>query len=181
MNDKDNTWVILLRGINVGGVKVPMADLKKMLEGLGMRQVKTLLASGNVIVDADLSDAAEVKRIVEEALATTFGRPISVIVRPFAGIQQMVAADPFAGIAVTKDTRLYVSFLGAAAKAGIPVPHTTENGSFAILAREGDALFSVLDLAEIGTVDAMAIIEKAWGKDVTTRNWNTVEKIAAAR
>jgi uncharacterized protein (DUF1697 family) len=178
---KTNTWVILLRGINVGGVKVPMADLKKMLEGLGMRNVKTLLASGNVIVDAEIADPVEVKRVVEAALATTFGRPLSVIVRSHADIQKMVAEHPFSGIKVTEQTRLNVTFLGAKVKEGVPVPFSSEDGSFSILAMEQGALFSVLDLAKSGTVDAMAIIEKAWGKDVTTRNWNTVEKIAAAR
>ncbi len=104
-----------------------------------------------------------------------------MIVRTLAEIQQMVADNPFANVEITKETRLNVSFLGAKAKEGIPVPYVSDDGSFSILALEDGALFSVLDLTRVGTLDAMAVIEKAWGKDVTTRNWNTVEKIAAAR
>jgi len=181
MTETIYTWVILLRGINVGGVKVLMTDLKRMLEELGMRNVKTLLASGNVIVDSEIADAAEVKRVVEEALAATFGRPLSVIIRSHVEMQQMVADAPFAGIEVTEKTRLNVSFLGAKAKEGIPLPYVSEGGFFSILALKNGALFSVLDLSKAGTLDVMAVIDKAWGKDVTTRNWNTVEKIAAAR
>lgn len=178
---KQYTWVILLRGINVGGVKVPMRDLKEMLTGMGMTQVQTLLASGNVVADAPLATPADVKREVEAALAATFGRPLTVVVRSLQEVQQMVADNPFAGVEVTQETRLNVSFLGEQTKDGIPVPHVSEDGSFRILANQGRALFSVLDLSKTGTIDAMTIIEKAWGKDVTTRNWNTVTKIAALR
>lgn len=181
MGNRKRTWVILLRGINVGGVKVLMADLKQMLEDVGMENVKTLLASGNVIADAEMDEHGAVKRVVEEALAKTFGRPLSVIVRSHEEIRQIVAENPFAGVELTDRTRLNVSFLGAKAKEGLPVPYTSEDGSFQILVNKADALYSVLDLDKTGTVDAMAIIEKAWGKDVTTRAWNTVEKIAAAR
>ena len=146
-----HAWVILLRGINVGGVKVPMADLKKMLEGLGMRQVKTLLASGNVIVDADLSDAAEVKRIVEEALATTFGRPISVIVRPFAGIQQMVAADPSRLLLITGKAAPPGPSVAAGADPRIaPVEQALRNGEIESVRFEEAKSFQWNGTEEIG-------------------------------
>ncbi|HEY8589215.1 MAG TPA: DUF1697 domain-containing protein, partial [Naasia sp.] len=45
-------YVALLRGVNVGGVKVPMAELRSLLEDAGFGRVRTLLASGNVLLDA---------------------------------------------------------------------------------------------------------------------------------
>lgn len=67
-----NTYIVLLRGINVGGKnKVPMADLKKCLEDLGFSDVKTYIASGNVILESDKS-AAEIQALVEEALPRCF-------------------------------------------------------------------------------------------------------------
>jgi uncharacterized protein (DUF1697 family) len=63
-----NTYVILMRGINVGGKnKVPMADLKKCLEELGFSNVSTYIASGNVILESD-KPAGEIRTQIEEAL-----------------------------------------------------------------------------------------------------------------
>lgn len=62
------TYVILMRGINVGGKnKVPMADLKKCLEELGFSKVSTYIASGNVILESD-KPAGKIKTQIEEAL-----------------------------------------------------------------------------------------------------------------
>jgi uncharacterized protein (DUF1697 family) len=69
---KLKTYVVLLRGINVGGKnKVPMARLKKCLEGLGFSDVSTYIASGNVILESG-KRADEVRAQIEEALPETF-------------------------------------------------------------------------------------------------------------
>ena len=66
------TYLVLLRGINVGGKnKVPMAPLRELLEELGYRDVSTYIASGNVILRSDRS-AAEIKREIEAALPKRF-------------------------------------------------------------------------------------------------------------
>jgi uncharacterized protein (DUF1697 family) len=67
-----NTYIILIRGINVGGKnKVPMADLRKCLEELGFSNVSTYIASGNVILKSD-KRAKEVKAQIEELLPENF-------------------------------------------------------------------------------------------------------------
>lgn len=67
-----NTYLILLRGINVGGKnKVPMSVLKKCLEELGFSNVSTYIASGNVILESDKS-ADEIKTRIEKALPENF-------------------------------------------------------------------------------------------------------------
>ena len=67
-----NTYVILLRGINVGGKnKIPMSDLKKCLEDLGFSSVSTYIASGNVILKSDKA-AKEVKAQIEQILPENF-------------------------------------------------------------------------------------------------------------
>ena len=66
------TYLVLLRGINVGGKnKVPMAELRSMLEGLGFENVSTYIASGNVFLDAKES-AKTVAGKIEAALPKTF-------------------------------------------------------------------------------------------------------------
>lgn len=67
-----NTYVVLIRGINVGGKnKVPMADLKECLEQLGFFNVSTYIASGNVILESD-KGADEIRVLIEEALPKSF-------------------------------------------------------------------------------------------------------------
>lgn len=67
-----NTYVILLRGINVGGKnKLPMVDLKKHLEELGFSQVLTYIASGNVILKSD-KRPDEIQAQIEAALPKRF-------------------------------------------------------------------------------------------------------------
>ena len=59
-------WAALLKGVNVGGNrKLPMADLRAFLEGLGLDDVKTLLASGNAVFDAGEKDAATLEARLE--------------------------------------------------------------------------------------------------------------------
>lgn len=174
-----HTWVILLRGINVGGVKVLMSDLKKMLEGLGMSNVKTLLASGNVVLDSEIADPAELKRVVEAALETTFGRKLSVLVRSIAEIQALVDADPFRDVDMGSNPRLNVTFVGDNPKARLDLPWRAEDGSVVVIAYGENVLLHAHDADRVGTIDAMEIIGKTYGNAITTRNWNTVQKIAA--
>jgi uncharacterized protein (DUF1697 family) len=67
-----NSYVVLLRGINVGGKnKVPMAPLRQLLEDLGYSDVSTYIASGNVLLRSD-RPAGEIKKRIEEALPKVF-------------------------------------------------------------------------------------------------------------
>src|SRR6266511_798731 len=69
---KLKTYIVLLRGINVGGKnKVPMSDLKKCLEELGYSNVSTYIASGNVILESD-KNPTEIKDLIEKALPAVF-------------------------------------------------------------------------------------------------------------
>lgn len=91
------TYVILLRGINVGGKnKVPMASLKKCLEELGFANVSTYIASGNVILDSD-KPTAEIKAQIETALPASFSLDselIKVLVLARDQLQAVVANKP---------------------------------------------------------------------------------------
>lgn len=170
-----NTYILFLRGINVGGnKKVPMADLKKLLVSLGFQNVKTYLASGNASFEAKTKPSAtEIERQIEK----TFGFPVDTIIRTLADLQKIRTSDPFAGIDVTKQTRLYVTFLTDKPASSLPIPYTSPDKSFRILSATKSEICSVLDLAIATTPEAMNILEKTYGKKITTRNWNTIFKI----
>ncbi len=172
-------YVALLRGINVGGnKKVPMALLKKMLEKMGYTNVKTLLASGNAVFETTERDAEQIRSSCEKQFEKTFGFTSSFIIRKISDIVALAKADPFKGITVAPDIRLYITFLPGKPKSTLKIPYTSPEGDFRILKVTTGEVMSVLDLSKgSGTVDAMKIVEKEFGKEVTTRNWNTVLKL----
>ena len=86
--------VALLRGVNVGGVKVPMADLKRICSEAGFADVVTYVNSGNAVFSTDRAEA-EVKRELEQRLAELVGRPIAVLVRDGAEMAAVLAGNPW--------------------------------------------------------------------------------------
>lgn len=173
-------YVALLRGINVGGnKKVPMEDLRKSFADMGFANAKTLLNTGNVVFGADEKEIKKVKEKVAIGLEKTFGWRIDVLLRTQESLQTMVEEDPFTNIVVTPETRLYVTFLPEHVQSNLQIPYASENKLLNILALKDDALFSVLTLSQEGdSLKLMDVIGKEFGKQVTTRNWNTVKKIA---
>jgi uncharacterized protein (DUF1697 family) len=100
-------YVALLRGVNVGGVTVKMADLAEVVRGLGYGEVKTVLASGNVLfTTTDAAPAA--KKKLETALRERFGYEAWVHVLTQAKIAKLVDAYPFER---TADRHAYVVFI----------------------------------------------------------------------
>lgn len=90
-----NTWIALLRAVNVGGTgKLPMAELRELCSDVGFEAPKTYIQSGNVVFEA-AQPRAEVQRLLEEALETRVGKPISVMLREPAEFADLLAADPF--------------------------------------------------------------------------------------
>jgi uncharacterized protein (DUF1697 family) len=174
-------YAAFLRGINVGGVVVKMDKLKKTLEAIGFTNVKTLLASGNVLFTAPAASESALVKKIETKLEAAFGREIGVLVRKIEELQRLAESDPFAGIEVTPQTRLYVTFLSDKNKSSLKIPYTSPDGNFKIIRASDREVCSVATLSPNSrTVDLMSILEKEFGRKVTTRNWNTIEKVLKA-
>jgi uncharacterized protein (DUF1697 family) len=88
------SYAVFLRGINVGGINIKMADLKVALRSRGFDDVKTLLASGNVVLASE-QDAAAVKRQFEECLRESFGYDAWVVVLTAKRVSELVDACPY--------------------------------------------------------------------------------------
>lgn len=87
-------YVALLRGVNVGkGPRVPMKELKALLEGLGFEDVVTYLNSGNALFSAALN-TADVTRMVEDELKRAFGMLIPTLVKTSEEIIAIAEAVP---------------------------------------------------------------------------------------
>ena len=174
-------YIAFLRGINVGGHGVvKMAELRNAFEAMGFASVRTLLASGNVIFETERKDRKALTREIESRLAA-FKKDIRVVLRGLEDIRALQESDPFKGIKVTPSVRLYVTFLSEKAESpAITIPYATPQKEFRILRASRTEVFSVLDLSKgKGTPDVMNVLEKEFGSNNTTRNWNTVLKALA--
>ncbi len=88
-------YVALLRAVNVAGTgKLPMAELRAMAEGLGLVNVRTYIASGNLLFESDLSER-EVKAALETRIEAYAGKYVPIFVRTAAEMAAVRAADPF--------------------------------------------------------------------------------------
>lgn len=102
------SYVALLRAVNVGGTgKLPMAELRRMCEGLGFQRVATYIQSGNVVFQSKLREAG-VKRALEGALQAHMRKPVRVIVRTEAELRQVLLRNPYPDVA---PNRVAVIFL----------------------------------------------------------------------
>lgn len=89
------TFIALLRAVNVGGTgKLPMAELKTMCEAAGFRNVRTYIASGNVVFDSALSEKAVAKKL-GASLEEYAGKPVGVVVRTGPEMAAVLEANPF--------------------------------------------------------------------------------------
>ena len=173
-------YAAFLRGINVGGhAVIKMTDLKAAFEGMGFKGVRTVLASGNVIFTARPDDEKALGAEIGSGLGKAFKRNISVLLRSRYALEQLRSSDPFKGIETTPGIRLYVTFLSPGARTpSITIPYATPRQELRILGATASEVFSVVDLEKgMGTTEAMAVLEKEFGSDLTTRNWNTILKV----
>lgn len=171
-------YVAFLRGINVGGHhKVPMADLRIEMEKLHFEQVTTLLNSGNIVFESTTIPIEDLELKITRHLEKSFGFSIPTIIRPVDIIHELFKTQPFKDIEMNKNMRFYVSFLRREPKNTLEIPWQSDDGSYKVLSMQNKTIISVLDLSLSKTPKAMEVIERTFGKDVTTRNWNTLIRI----
>ncbi len=101
-------YVALLRAVNVGGTgKLPMSELASMCEGAGFTNVRTYIASGNVVFDAKVT-AAKVKAALESLLHAYAGKAVGVFVRTPGEMAAIVKANPFPKAAPNRTVAIFL-------------------------------------------------------------------------
>jgi uncharacterized protein (DUF1697 family) len=161
-----------------------MADLRTTMSTIRFGQSKTMLThistllnSGNVIFKTTEISIDQLEKTISEQLEKSFGFPIPVRVRNTEMLMTLLANDPFQNSINTQQTRCYISFLKNETNSEVTIPWTSKDHSFSILSAQEKTIVSVLDLAITNTPKAMGALEKIYGKDITTRNWNTLKRI----
>ena len=174
-------YVALLRGINVGGHRMIKKDeLTEIFTSAGLTEVQTLLASGNVVFSSPETSEATLSALIEKSLESALGYDIAVMVRTIQYMQELLMMEPFAEF-LQPSAKFYVTFLTREPDTipDLPIDLPDQN-AIAVGLNERE-FFSVSLKGEDGRYgDFCPFIKKAFGKQpVTTRNWNTVVKLAA--
>lgn len=151
-----------------------MPELRQCFEAAGFTDVRTLLASGNVVFSAAPATEAALERKAEAAMLAALGRTFLTIVRSIDALDALIELDPYSGFRLSPADKRVVTFMRKAPKAPPSLPIELDGARMLDLI--GRELFSVYVPSERGAV-FMTLIEKTVGKDVTTRTWDTVKKV----
>ena len=171
-------WAALLRGINAG-VKLPMADWRAFLADQGMRDVKTLLASGNAVFTADEDDGAALEARLAAAMRAALGVDTGWFLRSHADLAAIVAADPFPDATAAHPNHVQVHFAREEVDPAL-VDRVAEiyDGPERLRAIGRELYVDYPD--DIGHSKLPAAMKKLkLALDSTGRNWNTVIKLVA--
>lgn len=173
------TYAALLRGINVGGArKVPMAELRTLMEGLGHTGVRSHLQSGQAVFTAGHGDEESLAAELTAAIEKHFGFSVDVIVRDHAYLAAVADACPFPA-AELEGKQLHVTYFSqpvdadrfAAIDQPAFLPEEFKLGDRALY------LYAPNGLGRSKLAEQLARPRVNKGLIATTRNWNTVVKL----
>lgn len=174
------TFVVLLRAVNVGGRKVEMAPLRKAAADAGFRDVRTYIASGNLVLEAaGKTSAGTIEELLEDAIAKRFGLDVPVVARS-AEHWAAYLRPPKALAAAAKDmpARLQLA-LSKDKPRPAAVKELQARASSEQVVLQGDALWIHYPDGVGRSKLTPAAIDKAMGSPTTSRNLNTVRKLGA--
>ncbi|ELS57481.1 DUF1697 domain-containing protein [Streptomyces viridochromogenes] len=172
-------YAALLRGVNVGGSrKVPMADLRTLMTGLGYDGVRTYLQSGQAVFATDHGDEASLAAEIAATIQQHFGFDVDVLVRDHAYLKAIADNCPFPA-AELEAKQLHVTYCSAPVDAERfaeidPAAHLPEEF------RLGDRALYLYAPDGLGRSKLAEILSRPRfnkGLIATTRNWNTVVKL----
>jgi uncharacterized protein (DUF1697 family) len=175
------TYIALLRAVNLGGYgKISMAEFRKLLEGLGFKNVQTYIQSGNAVFDAP-GPAGKVGAAIAAGLKKLMGAPVEVIVRTHEDLSRVIAGNPFAGEAAANGALVHVAFLAG------PAAADAESALRAIVEKyparrdryhlAGDHIYFHFPDGAAETKFTGKSLDRAIGVPASGRNWNTVLKL----
>jgi uncharacterized protein (DUF1697 family) len=168
-------YVAFLRGVSP--LNAEMTTLKRAFEAAGFSEVRTLLSSGNVVFNARASSLDSLQGRAEKAMLSELGSSFKAIVRSTQYLRKLIASDPFGDFRLSPDAKRVVTFLRNPGGPSIKLP--IERDGATIFKVAGAEVFTAYTLSAKGPV-FMRLLERTFGKDVTTRTLATVQKCSLA-
>jgi len=174
-----NTYIALLKGINVGGKNlIKMQSLIESFESLGLKNVRSYIQCGNIVFETRAVAGENLQRKIEKMLSKTFGNDPHVILRTLADLESLVKLNPFKRTTVNRDTMLCVAFLASPPAATPRLPLQSQTEKLELIAIKDQAAFVVARRKQTGWFGfPNNFVEKELRVIATTRQWSTVGKI----
>jgi uncharacterized protein (DUF1697 family) len=172
------TFIAILRGINVSGHKMmKMADLTAMFNGLGFKNTKTYIQSGNVVFQSKETAPAQLQKTIQKKIAETFGFDVPVMVIPSSEIETILKNNPFLKKNPIDVTKLHVTFLNGLYDKKLPVQLAEQKyGNDEFVATE-NAIYLYCPDGYGNTKLSNTFWENKLKVVATTRNWKTVNEL----
>jgi uncharacterized protein (DUF1697 family) len=168
-------YAAFLRGVNVGGVNLKMAGVAAAFEEAGFSNVRTILASGNVLLETR-SDVAAVRKKAEAALRKAFGYDAWVLAYDIDTLQAIVDAYPFEP--EVPDHQSYVTFVSDEAVLDELAELAKNPGPDELIARgEGVVYWQVPRSRTLESTMGKTMGKKRYKSSTTTRNLRTLGKV----
>jgi len=168
-------YVAFLRGVNVGGVNLKMADVARVFTDAGFTGVATVLASGNVLLESG-TDAADVRATAERALREAFGYDAWVLVYDVESLAAISAAYPFAR--EVEGSHSYVTFVADPAVLD-ELAAQTAGPDERIAPGDGVLYWQVPRGSTLDSPIGKTMGKRAYKSSTTTRNLRTLAKVLA--
>jgi uncharacterized protein (DUF1697 family) len=174
------TYISILRGINVGGHnKIRMDDLKMICEGLGFKEIRTYIQSGNVIFKTDKPHSASaLSAQIEQAIKEKYAFQVPVIIRTSDEIHSILSSNPFLNEPGIDRDKLHVTFLEeepSSANITKITPYDFPPDRFSVIGKE---VYLYCPKGYGNTKLSNTFFEKNLQAKATTRNWRTILKLA---
>lgn len=167
------TWIALIRGINVGGRQLPMETLRALLADLGCTDIRTYIQSGNAVFCSRATDGSRLAARISKAIAADHGFEPFVLVISREELANVAADNPYAKAAATTPKFVHAFFLAAVPEApdldamqkikAASESFALDGRTFYLHTPDG---FGISKLAERA--------ERLLGVPATARNWRTV-------
>jgi uncharacterized protein (DUF1697 family) len=174
------THVAFLRAINVGGrAVVKMTDLKGAFERAGCRNVRTFIASGNVLFEGPARLPSALRTRVAGELLQLFGKPPGLCYRTLDDIEALIEAAPFGHLVADRTLKLYVAFMDRVPPDIPALPILVKKELVEIAAIRAADMLIVSRRKPNGMYGFPNACVEQLGVVATSRNWNTVVRLAA--
>ncbi|MBQ7985146.1 MAG: DUF1697 domain-containing protein [Bacteroidales bacterium] len=173
-----NSYISLLKGVNVGGNrKLNMKEVKSAYELFGLKDVKTVLQSGNILFKSDVNDTAVLENKIRIQLNKTFGIDTDILVLTKETLQQIIDKCPWKDFSNMNTSHVFILFL-------FQKPQNIDKALIESKRKSNEELHYTDNAVFMHCPDGMAdskltttLFEKALGAKNTARNWNTAGKI----
>jgi uncharacterized protein (DUF1697 family) len=171
-------YVGLLRAVNLGPTnRVGMADLRELLEGLGMKEVRSLLQSGNLVFHGSARSTSQLENLLQRETARRLGLETQYFVRTAGEWKDLLADNPFPVEAKRDPGHLLVVFLKEAPARAVVTSLQKAIAGREVVRAKGRQAYVVYPDGIGRSRLTSALIERKLGTRGTGRNWNTVLKL----